>query len=110
MYKIILNLYFERYSLNVEVKMYLFLTLDTNKTIGALRFYMYLRNLRTVKFFMFPSVNKTYTYILDKVRIHELVGALRKTTSHGALKKQLNRVQKKETLNVPLSKPEKERV
>ena len=49
-------------------------------------------------------------YIVDKVGIHELVGALRNTTNHGTLKKQLNRVHKKKILDVPLSKPEKQRV
>ena len=49
-------------------------------------------------------------YIVDKVKLHQLVGALRNTASHGQIRKQLNRVDKKQTLNVPLPKHEKERV
>ena len=45
------------------------------------------------------------------VRLHELVGALRDSGSHGNLKKQLGRIQKKnKVLQVPLAKVQQDRV
>ncbi len=46
-----------------------------------------------------------------KVKLHELVGSLRNTTSHGDLKKNLNRIQaKNKVLDTPLPKAEEDRV
>ncbi|XP_077863958.1 U3 small nucleolar RNA-associated protein 14 homolog A-like, partial [Saccoglossus kowalevskii] len=46
-----------------------------------------------------------------KVRIHELVGALRTTTGHGELKKQLSKVQKNnKKVEVPLPQVQADRI
>ena len=51
------------------------------------------------------------TPYLGQVKVHELVVALKSTSANSDLKKQLNRVQKRQkTLTTPLSKPEQERV
>lgn len=46
-----------------------------------------------------------------KVKLHELVGTLKDSVSHGELKKQLRTVEKRnKVVSVPLPKLEKERV
>lgn len=63
------------------------------------------------KCILYCHPNDFINNVTGKVKLHELVGALKNTTSHGELKKQLNRVQKKDkVLETPLSKPEQERV
>ncbi|CAH1800307.1 unnamed protein product [Owenia fusiformis] len=47
----------------------------------------------------------------DKIRLHQLMGALQNTTGHGMLKKQLMELKRRnKTLDTPLSKPEQGRI